>query len=584
MKKILLILLAVFMVLPLSVLPAGAETVSAAQFDKVAVETDLAGTTIGGVKFDPARYGYNPLGDLQILTLLEYGYPEDPALYLYLYNPQDLALSALDRRYAVTFALGGETENYTKYTLKVLSTSGTEAHSRLWIKCRIDVGTDKLTAAFKDTQTRTYRLGEVELVQNGKVKSYGIGGEWTYSGTTANGNLTSEAKLISVIELDLHPLVYRGDAMNGKPGAYDQINSVYFSMPKDFEKEHGEIKSILCTWTEYDSGWILGCKTQDVYDMLTSKGAIGTKLTAHDKNYPSIFYQDGSGPSIFAWNPWPYSSSGVVYFADTLQWLVKYDGSKAKYGAMLETDLQEQMEAAWNAYHNGETNYFSNGGETKTIDILKDQNFSVKVNDGSNWWQKIFSKNHGIETNDNQAFQRVTADALKDPETTLFVDQSYKNELALALSTATVRDEDLLVLHFASCDYYSIPVEGTGNVGDSSTWINDWKEDMYACREQVYMGFDIIQFTCEKDGENVVVPVAATPINVIGDLQFFEKMKDAPKWVIILIAIILIAVVLFLCPVLLPILVKVVVLPFRLLWWILRAIGKGFATLFHKRE
>lgn len=569
------------MVLPLLVLPAGAVTVStAADFDGIPVETDLAGTTIGGVKFDPARYGYNPLGSLQVLTLLEYSYPDDPALYLYLYNPQDLALSMRDRRYAVTLALGGETESYTKYPLEVLSMSGTDAHSRLWIKCRIDVGADKLITAYNGKPGRTYRLGEVELVIDSKVKSYGIGGEWTYTGTTAGGDLTSDSTMISVIELDLNPLVYRGDVMAGKPYAYNQVNSVYFSLPKNFEAEYGEIKSILCTWTEYDSGWILGCKTQDVYDMLTGRGAIGKELTAHDKSFPSIIHQGGSGPSIFAWNPWPYSSSGVVYFADTLQWLVKYDGSKAKYGAMLETDLQEQMEAAWNAYNNGESNYFSNGGETKTIDILKDQNFSVKVDDGSNWWQKIFSKNHGVETNDNQAFQRVTADALKDPEATLFVDQSYKDELSLALSTATVNGDDLMVLHFASCDYYSIPVVGTGNIGDSGTWVNDWKEDMFVCKEQVYMGFDIIQFTCEKEGERVVVPVAASPVNAIGDLQFFDGIKDSfKKWVIILIAIILIVVVLFLCPALLPILVQIVILPIKLLWWLIKALGRGISGL-----
>lgn len=77
MRKVLLILLAVLMVLPLSVLPAGAKTVStAADFDKNPVETDLAGTTIGGVKFDPARYGYDENGSLQILTLTEHGYPK----------------------------------------------------------------------------------------------------------------------------------------------------------------------------------------------------------------------------------------------------------------------------------------------------------------------------------------------------------------------------------------------------------------------------------------------------------------------------------------------------------------------------
>ena len=590
MKKILLVLLAVLVVLPLSVLPAGAKTASmtAEEFDKSPVATDLGGATIGGVKFSPLKYAYNPVGDLQVITLLEYGYPDDIALYLYLYNPQDIALNLRDRRYAATLALGDEKASYNKYNLKILDMAGTDAHPRLWVKCRIDIKSDVIKEAFRDKDARTYRISELELPKNGSIQSYGIGGVWTYRGTTAGGDLTSTSTMISVIKLDLNPLVYRGDAMNGKGYAYDQINSVYFSMPKNFEENYGEIKSILCTWTEYDSGWILGCKTDDVYNMLTDRGAIGKQLTDHDKSFPSISATAGGDSSvvIFSWNPWPYSSgAGAVYFTDTLQWLVKYDGSKAEYGAMLDTDLEDQMDALWKAYCAGETNYFSTGGETKIVNIMKDENFSVKIDDGSNWWQKIFSKNHGVEETNQQAFQRVTEDALKDPEAQLLVDKSYQKELSNALKKASGKDEDLMVLHFASCDYYAIPVNGMGNIGDSDTWINDWKEDMYACKEQVYMGFDIIQFTCEKDGENVVVPVAASPINVIGDLQFFDKIKDkVPEWVIILIAIILIAIVIFLCPPLLPILVRVVILPFRLLWWLLKAIGKGFAALFHKRE
>ena len=87
------------MVLPLSVLPAGAAAVSMTveEFDRTSVEKDLAGTTIGGVNFSTAKYGYNPLGELQILTFLEFGYGADPALYLYLYNPKDLAISNRDR-------------------------------------------------------------------------------------------------------------------------------------------------------------------------------------------------------------------------------------------------------------------------------------------------------------------------------------------------------------------------------------------------------------------------------------------------------------------------------------------------------
>ena len=569
MRKILLILLAVIMVLPLSVIPAGAKTASdAAAFDKTSVGTDLAGTTIGGVKFDPARYGYNPLGDLQILTLLEYGYPEDPALYLYLYNPQDLALNTRDRRYAVTLALGGETEDYTKYTLKVLSTSGTDAHSRLWIKCRIDVGSDKLTAAFKDTPTRTYRLGEVELVTDGKVKSYGIGGEWTYSGTTAGGDLTSTSTRISVIELVLNPLVYRGDRFSTQ-FEYDQVNSVYFSLPRDFEKKNGTVTSIRCTWTEYDSGWILACPTDKVRDSLAS--AAGKSVTSYTDVYPEVYLYLAPGAGnrfVFAWNV-KDTSAKITYDVDTLQWVVKYDGEQNELGAIVESDLQEQINAAWLAYNQGAGNYFSQGGTLYEGDIFADQSFTVSVDSGASVWDRVFL---GKNTTDQsaKAFQRVTENALIDPEAMLLVDQSYKKELTDALAKANQNDEDLMILHFASCKYNAIPVSAKYSAFRT-------EKDLYACRERLYMGFDILQITCKKDGENVVVPVAATPVNVIGGLQFFSKIKDAPKWVIVLIAIALIVVVVILCPSVIPLLIRFLLLPIRLLAW-----GRGSQRCFTK--
>ena len=563
------------MVLPLSVLPAGAKTVSAAQFDKVAVETDLAGTTIGGVKFDPARYGYNPLGDLQILTLLEYGYPEDPALYLYLYNPQDLALNTRDRRYAVTLALGGETEDYTKYTLKVLSTSGTEAHSRLWIKCRIDVKSETITDAFKDKDARTYRISELELPKGGTVKTYGIGGKWMYSGTTAGGDLTSESTMISVVELDLHPLVYRGDIFSTQ-FEYDQINSVYFSLPKDFEEKNGTVTSIRCTWTEYDSGWILACPSDTVRDSLAP--AAGTAITSYTDAYPQIYlYLSASAGNrfVFAWNL-KDTSEKITYDAETLQWVVKYDGDRDELGAIVGSDLADQINTVWLAYNRGADNYFSQGGTLFEGNILADQSFTVSVDSGASVWDRVFL---GKNTTDQsaKAFQRVTENALINPEAMLLVDQSYKKELTDALAKANQNDEDLMILHFASCKYNAIPVSAKYSAFRT-------EKDLYACREQLYMGFDILQITCEKDGENVVVPVAATPVNVIGVLQFFSKIKDAPKWVIILIAIALIVIVVILCPSVIPLLIRFLLLPIRLLAWLLRAIGKGIAALFHKRE
>ncbi len=73
-----------------------------------------------------------------------------------------------------------------------------------------------------------------------------------------------------------------------------------------------------------------------------------------------------------------------------------------------------------------------------------------------------------------------------------------------------------------------------------------------------------------------------SPINVIGELQLpddYNPPDGVPKWVIILIATLILVVVVILCPTLLPILVKIVILPIRLLWWLIRALGRGISGL-----
>ena len=410
---------------------------------------------------------------------------------------------------------------------------------------------------------------------DGKVKSYGIGGEWTYSGTTAGGDLTSTSTRISVIELDLNPLVYRGDRFSTQ-FEYDQVNSVYFSLPRDFEKKNGTVTSIRCTWTEYDSGWILACPTDKVRDSLAS--AAGKSVTSYTDAYPEVYLYLAPGAGnrfVFAWNV-KDATAKITYDVDTLQWVVKYDGEQNELGAIVASDLKDQINAAWLAYNQGADNYFSQGGKVFEGDIMADQSFTVSVDSGASVWERIFLGKNTTEQS-NRAFQRVTENALINPEAMLLVDQSYKKELTDALAKADQNEEDLMILHFASCDYNAIPV--SAKYSSFRT-----EKDLYACRERLYMGFDILQITCKKDGENVVVPVAAAPINVIGDLQFFSKIKDVPWWVILLIAIALIVVVVILCPSVIPLLIRFLLLPIRLLAWLLRAIGKGFAALFHKRE
>ncbi len=117
-------------------------------------------------------------------------------------------------------------------------------------------------------------------------------------------------------------------------------------------------------------------------------------------------------------------------------------------------------------------------------------------------------------------------------------------------------------------------VFGKPGMGKTAYLTADAVEYMRSSREQ----HELLR-SCR---DQVAALNASNPIHVIADLETPEAdgLSDAmKKWIVIMIAIILIAVVLFLCPPLLPILVKVVVLPFRLLWWLIKAFGRGISAL-----
>ena len=67
-------------------------------YENTNVLDNLEGSTIGGKEFDIADYPHNDSGKPQIISLVEFCYSyyadkqEDFGLYVYVYNPQDIAL------------------------------------------------------------------------------------------------------------------------------------------------------------------------------------------------------------------------------------------------------------------------------------------------------------------------------------------------------------------------------------------------------------------------------------------------------------------------------------------------------------
>ncbi len=93
-----------------NVLPAYAETVETqANYESTNVLDNLNGSTIGGKTFDIVDYPHDDNGRPQIISFVEFCYSyyadkqADYGLYVYVYNPQDIAFDMATERNKIQF-------------------------------------------------------------------------------------------------------------------------------------------------------------------------------------------------------------------------------------------------------------------------------------------------------------------------------------------------------------------------------------------------------------------------------------------------------------------------------------------------
>ena len=153
---------------------------------------------------------------------------------------------------------------------------------------------------------------------------------------------------------------------------------------------------------------------------------------------------------------------------------------------------------------------------------------------------------------------------------------------------ANAEDNRIVLFRFANTDYYSerLAVEKR----DDPSGLYNF--GAYMTYETVFLNFNVIQLTFFQDGEYTVIPVVSDPIHAIADLYSptdYDKYNPHSgcqggfdwKKILALIAIILLFIVLMpLLPTLVNVVIKILMLPFKLIG----AIIKGIEKAFHKRE
>lgn len=262
------------------------------KFDNTSIFDDLYGSKDdNGNEFDLSNYPIDKDGELQFFSFVEYGYSyyanyeKNYALYLYLYNPQQLNFQTyLDSnvvRMGVSYATKDDNivvSEYEDFNIVCVSRT-TGDYSNLFYKFKVLDPNKKILsmaqAYEKENGCRRYDIAGVYLktdksdVTLGKNigRTYKCSGYMATYGNDASNPSTFVCNVEKLETLDLK--VYQTSYLTGvsSAGAYhhNNVSSVYFAIPQRVLDKYGSLWEIYAQWYECKTAPILVTSNVDFY-------------------------------------------------------------------------------------------------------------------------------------------------------------------------------------------------------------------------------------------------------------------------------------------------------------------------------
>ena len=600
-------------------LSAFASTDVQTAYENTNVLDNLDGATIGGKTFDIADYPHNDEGRPQVISLVEFCYSYyadkqgDFGLYVYVYNPQDIAFDMATDRNKIQLTYGSK-QSYSKYTLDFLNYSTRAGYEGRFYKFKVRL-TDAERQDILDTVNddgRVYKISGIELSYKGSVTEYPCGQTYTYSGYAEGyGSELATGDTLSCtvdgfdkyLTLDVHSTYYRPEGSNGSENKQDTLHSVYFAVPNEIIREYGVMTAVHATWLNAYTSPIFVTGNEELYNgfmELVGKESPETDYAFHTNEsgrywggFYFVDYSHGYNYSNAVENVLTklnyafYAKNGdadsYVLPAEKLLgdsesgkkgWLETYTEN---FGGELVNDkysaaLFEKVDAAFT---------------DKTI--TSDDTFSLtSVTTSQNLWQKIWGTSTSYtNTYTMSAIQDV---ALDDMDNALnekafcdefFVAESDFDELYSYVKKAAAKDETVYLFRYYQSEYFAVELsEGMYETGFYTQIVGDMSmpaygrhyehEDTnaYLCQMWVQLDFDIIDLTFTKDNVDTIIPVVMSPMDIAADgTPPLVTTKDGLSWWQILLAVLALVLVLILLFKFAPVIVyavgKVIVLPFK---------------------
>lgn len=311
------------------------------KFDNTSIFDDLYGSKDdNGNEFDLSNYPIDKDGELQFFSFVEYGYSyyanyeKNYALYLYLYNPQQLNfqtdLDANVVRMGVSYTTKDDNIVVSEYEdFKIVCVSRTTGdYANLFYKFKVLDPNKKILsmaqAYEKENGCRRYDIAGVYL-KTGKDdvtldknigRTYKCSGYMSTYGKDASNPSTFVCNVEKLETLDLK--VYQTSYLTGvsSAGAYhhNNVSSAYFAIPQRVLDKYGSLWEIYAQWYE--------CKTAPIFVTSNSNLYNGMKDLTHyslseNKNKPRF---DDSVPYYFYYGMDSNEGLGQVHSRTTYDW------------------------------------------------------------------------------------------------------------------------------------------------------------------------------------------------------------------------------------------------------------------------
>ncbi len=557
-----------------------------------AEETSAVGTIeadLEAMSFNTAAQ--NAKTEIEVISVQEHYYSEDSAkakdysLYIYIYTPAKTALQTAEGVNTVNMAIAYDDYNapinyqnialtyvdcdndYRYYKFKVASSDRKQLYdmakkysSRNNGQRRYDIAGVQLKKATGDAYTD--EIVKANDIQYGKTyyftgyeEGYGVEGSAPLSGMYDN---------LETIALSVNDTYWRGgNQMNSlyMEDTYygDQLNTVYFSVPKKYFDEYGgTLQKIKAEWWEYKTNPIFVTSGKEAYNAL--KDRVGDYIDVKDESldwqilWESACYNENTGQiPVYTYNK-VYNKMPLFFatYGSEVECLPQIDILLFDETAKTRKDVisGEQLKNVVDEYSKAHalSNKVTVGrGETKAASLFADNI------DEDRQYLLEESKVHGEDGH----YIQVEIDADEDTQNILKANQSFWDKLfgIPNVASATVNpivqvDKSILSLSIDSfAEKYYINAEDKedvysycreqleiGNVPilfryaktksySSTATFNDHTYSTgktasgYVAQETIFFNFDIISLSFKSGtGKLTIIPAVSDPIDIYPDL------------------------------------------------------------------